>query len=153
MTILKRPPIESRMIFVFLCATCVAASLAAVPTPEEDEPDRTVTEAASVQSGTSGLRVVIDPKTGEIASAQARERSVLSEALAHALSRSTDDLEVFELPSGGVGVHLEGRFQHVVTIKVQVDGSFELECVDSARKANKALGIHTAGPNDASRVR
>ena len=131
----------------------MAGSVAAAHSPEGEGPGRTATEAAPAQSGASEIRVVIDPKTSEIASARGRERQVLSQALANALSRSTEGLEFFELPSGGMGVHLEGRFQHVVTVKVKVDGTFELECVDSVRGAKKILDPKTAGPTDASRVR
>ena len=110
-------------------------------------------KAAPVEIGVSGVRIVVDPGTGEIVSAQAHGSHVLSEALEHALSRSTEGLKVVEIPAGGMGVHLGGRFQHVMMVRVRADGSFDLECVDSVRKAKEVLRRNEPGSDDDSRLR
>jgi hypothetical protein len=130
----------------------VTPLLAASP-PEEGEPGRPASEATSDEVGLSGIRIVVDPKTGEIVSIRTRENRALSEALARALSRSAEGLEVFDVSGGGKGVHLGGRFQHVMTAKVKKDGSVELGCVDSALKAKDVLYRKAAASDDASRDR
>jgi hypothetical protein len=148
MTRPKNAPIGSRVLPVLLAAVCIAAPLAAAPSPEGEGPELSAPEAAPAEVGASGMRIAVDPKTGEVVSNQARESRVLSEALAHALNRSTEGLKIFSLPAGGMGVHLEGRFQHVMTVKVKADGSLELGCVDNATKAEEILHGKVAGPDD-----
>lgn len=145
--------ISYRILPALLTAVCMAAPLAAAPSPEGEGAERPTPRAASAEIGVSGLRIVVDPSTGEIVSAQARESHVLSQALEHALSRSTQGLEVFEIPTGGMGVHLDGRFQHVMMVKVKADGSFDIECVDSVREAKAVLRGKEPGSDDDSRVR
>ena len=148
MTRPKNAPIGSRVLPVLLAAVCIAAPLAAAPSPEGEGPELSAPEAAPAEVGASGMRIAVDPKTGEVVSNQARESRVLSEALAYALNRSTEGLKIFSLPAGGMGVHLEGRFQHVMTVKVKADGSLELGCVDNATKAEEILHGNVAGPDD-----
>lgn len=66
--------------------------------------------------------------------------AALSAAIMKALDRSTAELEVFELDGGGYGVDLDGRFQHVLMVRVQPDGTVESSCVDHAHAAEKFLG-------------
>lgn len=153
MTRPKTAPIGFRILYVLLAAVCFTAPLAAAPSPEGENPERPSPKAALAEIDASGVKIVIDQETGEVVSARAGESYVLSEALEHALNRSAEGLKVFDLPTGGMGVHLEGRFQNVMMVKVKADGSFELECVDNVRKAKEALHPKTAGSDDASRVR
>jgi hypothetical protein len=153
MTRSKTAPISFRILPVLLTAACMAAPLAAAPPFDGEEPESPATEASPAEVGASGMRIVVDQKTGEVVSARAGESHVLSEALEHALSRSAGGLEVFKPPAGGLGVHLEGRFQHVMMVKVKADGSFELECIDSVHKARDFLHRKTAGSEHASRAR
>lgn len=132
-----------------LAAACIVAPLAAASSPAGEAPER----PAPAEVGVSGTKIAVDPETGDVVSTEAGESRALSEALEHALSRSAGGLEVFELPAGGLGVHLEGRFQHVMMVKVRADGSFELECVDSVRKAEKVLHPKAAESRRPTRVR
>jgi len=153
MTRSKRASIVFRILPGLLLAACCATAHAADPSREGEGPERPTSETASAGVGVSGMRVVIDPKTGEIRSIPVHGSRALSESLAHALNQSTEGLVVFDIPAGGKGVHLDGRFQHVVTVKVQSDGSFELGCVDSALNAKDVLHGKAAGSDDASRDR
>jgi len=148
MTRPKNPPIGSRILPVLLAAVCIAVPLAAAPSPEGEGPERSAPEAAPAEVGASGMRIAVDPKTGEVVSNPARESRVLSEALAHALNRSTEGLKVVSLPAGGRGVHLKGRFLHVMTVKVKANGSLEFGCVDNAAKVEEILHGNVAGPDD-----
>jgi hypothetical protein len=66
-------------------------------------------------------------------------RSLLSDALAHALDQSADGLEISWLPGGGAGLHLEGRGHHALVVRVRPDGGSELVCVNHAEHAERLL--------------
>jgi hypothetical protein len=83
--------------------------------------------------------VVYDPETGEIISVPIREPGVLSAPLAKALTRSAEGLQVFELENGGMGVHLGGRYQHALMVRVKPDGSFETVCTNHEHVAEKFM--------------
>ncbi len=65
--------------------------------------------------------------------------TLLSKALAHALDQSADGLEVFWLPGGGAGLHLDGRGHHALVVRVRADGTSELVCVNHAEHAERLL--------------
>lgn len=149
MTTARTARIRCRILPGLLAAACSVAPLAAASSPGGESPER----PATAEVGVSGTKIAVDPETGDVVSTEAGESRALSEALEHALSRSAGGLEVFELPAGGSGVHLEGRFQHVMMVKVKRDGSFELECVDSVGKAQKVLHPKTVESDHVSRVK
>ena len=87
-----------------------------------------------------GMKVVVDPETGEvITNPPGQETEALSAPLANALNRSTEGLQVFDLANGGKGMHLGGRFQHVLVVRVKADGSLETVCVNHSPEAEKLL--------------
>jgi len=148
-------PKTSSGVLPILCAVCVTAVLTAPvdasPPGEEKEFERQVSEAESaVVAGPSvvaegGMRVIVDPETGEIVAEQPRqETDALSAPLANALNRSTEGLQVFELANGGRGMHLEGRFQHALVARVKTDGSLEIVCVNHAHEAEALLKRRSA---------
>ena len=134
--------------FVVALATPVAAS-----SPDEKaEPMRQAPEAASTEAATGPpvaaaavMKVSVDGETGEIRLIPPREPAVLSAPLATALSRSTEGLRVFELSNGGKGVHLQGRFQHVLMVRVKPDGSFETICTNHPHEAEVLASGESAG--------
>ena len=140
-------PILAAVSWIVLLAAPVAASSPG----EEQRPERRASEAASAEAATSSVvannasRVVVDPETGEIvARLPLQKTDGLSAPLARALSQSTDGLHVFELANGGRGVHLDGRFQHVLMVRVKADGSLETACVNHAHEAEKFLKRNAA---------
>ena len=101
---------------------------------------------------TKSIRVIYDPETGEIISVPLRESSeILSGPLAKALTRSTEGLQVFEVSNGGNGVHLDGRFQHALMVRVRPDGSLETVCTSHSHAAETFLKAKSAGANTAPR--
>ena len=147
--------ISSRVLSV-LCAMCLMAAAAlpvAAATPgEEEQPGRQASEAPTAEAVTTkAIRVIYDPETGEIISVPFRETGTLSVPLAKALTRSTEDLQVFELKSGGMGVHLGGRYQHALMVRVKADGSLETFCTNHSHEAEKFLQGKPAGAKSASR--
>lgn len=137
-----------------LCAVCLmvafVAPVAGVSPDEEGEPKLQASEAASAETvATKVVRVVYDPETGEIISVPLRGNEVLSAPLAKALTRSTEGLQVFELKSGGMGVHLGGRYQHALMVRVKADGSLETVCTNHSHEAEKFLQGKPAGAKSA----
>jgi hypothetical protein len=129
----------------FLMAT-FAAPLAATSPDEKGEPKRQASEAPSPETNvTKSIRVIYDPETGEIISVPFRDTEVLSAPLARALTRSTEGLQVFQLTNGGTGVHLDGRFQHALMVRVKPDGSLETVCTNHSHTAEKFLRGESAG--------
>jgi hypothetical protein len=95
--------------------------------------------------------VPIDCGPADITSTQPCEKAgSLPAPLANALSRSTEGLKAIDLPAGGQGVPLDGRFQHVLMVKVTTDGSLAFACVDSAREAREFLQGKATLSNGAS---
>lgn len=86
------------------------------------------------------VRAYRDPVTGEITTLPRPEQfDQLDAATAEAMSRSTEGLEVFPLRSGGVGVHLKGRFRNALIAHRHPDGTFSASCVDHPEHAQEIL--------------
>ena len=140
-----------------LCAVCFMAALAlpsaaSSPAEEEEGPKLQAPEVGSAEPVTTkAMRVVYDPETGEIISVPLRENGVLSAPLTKALTRSTEGLQIFELENGGGGVHLDGRFQHALMVRVKPDGSLETVCTSHSHEAENFLKGRTAGAKPAPR--
>lgn len=95
----------------------------------------TETSAASVEEpetapapAMSGLRVMIDPETGQMVVPPAAERHkmALSPAMQNALSRSDEGLPTVVLPDGTVMVNLQGRFQNLLFATVDAEGQLKI---------------------------
>jgi len=147
--------ISSRVLSI-LCAICLMAAVAvpvAASSPgEEKRPERQASGAPTAEASTTrAIRVIYDPETGEIISVPFQETVVLSAPLSKALTRSTEGLQVFELANGGKGVHLDGRFQHALMIRVKADGSLETVCTNHPHEAGDFLHGKTAAVKPAPR--
>jgi hypothetical protein len=124
----------------------IAVPVAASSPDENPELRRQAPKASSAETGVTKLmKVFVDPETGEIISVPLRETDVLSAPLTKALTRSTDGLRVFELADGGKGVFLDGRFEHVLMVRMKPDGSLETLCTNSSHAAEKFLHDESAG--------
>jgi len=145
--------ISSRALSI-LGAICLMAAVAlpvAASSPgEEVQPDGQASEAPTAEANTTrAMRVIYDPETGEILSVPFRESGVLTAPLSKALTRSTEGLQVFQLTNGGTGVHLDGRFRHVLMVRVKADGSLETMCTNHSHEAEKFLQGKPAGAKSA----
>lgn len=132
---------------VAVCLMAAMASPVAASSPGDKEPTERQAHEAFAEDAftTKKIRVIYDPETGEIISVPLRENEVLSAPLAKALIRSAEGLPVFELANGGTGVHLDGRFQHALMVRVKSDGSIETVCTSHSHAAEKFLKRTSAG--------
>lgn len=149
----SRPPSLARRgrtfaVIGILLATAMAAQ---EPTPAGPTASGARTAAPSTAPGESagapargaGLRLYLDPETGEITTRPTPEQELrLSEALQRALSREFEDLTPFSLRGGGTGVHLDGRFQSATVLRVRPDGTYSITCVEDPEQAVRLLGSH-----------
>ena len=137
-------------IFPVLCTVVLTVALtapAAASSPDEEKmPGPRAPKASSAEAAEasvvadSGMRFVFDPETGEMVAGQPLQKTnALSVPLANALNRSTEGLPVFELSNGGRGMHLQGRFQHALVVRMKPDGSFETVCVNHSHEAENFL--------------
>ena len=145
-------------VLIALWIAVLAVPVAASSPDDKGEPQRQVQEAASTESAEpsvatrEAMKVFTDPETGEIIARPVRQQTeVLSVPLANALSRSTEGLQVFDLPNGGKGVYLEGRFQHVLKVRVKPDGSLETVCVNHPQEAEDVVRGESVGRDPESR--
>ena len=140
-----------------LCAGCfmvvfVVPSAASSPLEKEGSKQQVAEFDHAEPIITRSMRVIFDPETGEIISIPFRgSGETLPAPLSKALTRSTEGLQVFGLEAGGGGVHLDGRYQHVLMVRVKPDGSFETFCTNHPHEAENFLKGTAAGTKPASR--
>jgi len=77
-----------------------------------------------------GLRVFIDPATGEFRKPTAAELATIAEQAAASKNKSSEGLEVEYRPDGSKYVNLQGRFMHSMRVAVNDDGSLRYVCAD-----------------------
>lgn len=84
---------------------------------------------ASGHEQTAGLRVVVDPATGEIIdNPTSLELERLEEGVRVERRRSSWELREFYLSEGGSGVALEGWADHSLEIEIGPDGAMRTVC-------------------------
>jgi hypothetical protein len=77
-----------------------------------------------------GLRVFIDPETGQFRRPTTREVSALAENERASKNKSIEGLEVEYRADGSKHVDLQGRFMHSLRVSVGEDGSMSYTCTD-----------------------
>ena len=133
------------VLFVVCVIAACAVPAGAVSPDEEAGPRRQTPDVRSAEPVTTkAMRVMYDPETGEFISVPFRETDVLSAPIAKALTRSAEGLQVFELESGGTGVHLDGSYQHALMVRMKPDGSIETVCTNHSHEAEQFLKGKTA---------
>jgi hypothetical protein len=86
-------------------------------------------------AGSAGVRVAIDPETGELGLPSPEQARALSAAEATALSRSSVGLHQVFFPDGTVMIDLQGRFMDYLVARRDASGRLRVGC------ANDAAGI------------
>ena len=108
----------------------------------------------SIAPGQAGMRAVIDPETGTLATGTEAQRllsdKAMDEELRQMLNRSSEGLVFVEHPDGRVSVDLQGRFMNAAVAKVGQDGRLEQTCVQNVEEAEVFLDGEVAAGNDTS---
>jgi hypothetical protein len=99
-----------------------------------------------------GVRVFVDPRTGQITASPSPEQlqRLAVHARAATLSRSVQGLRAFELQRGGRGLNLQGRFQTALRVERAADGSFRTTCADGETIADANANHHHPSTEDVS---
>lgn len=92
--------------------------------------ETTESATATVPLGFGGLRVVVDPQTGQIVADPpdgTRWDLTISPDLLRRMSTSHEGLVEMPAPQGGIMVNLQGRFLSPLVAVVQPDGSVAMD--------------------------
>ena len=124
---------KHRATVIFSAAVLMAAATVA------DADEKAVESTNNVAE--SGLRVYVDPQSGELVSqpitAEQRHQANSADA---AFNQDTTDLVPVQMPDGSIMLDLQGRFQQATVATVQPDGSIRTYCNDADHVAK---GLHT----------
>lgn len=134
----------------YILATALAAagflSLNVTADETDDEASTAVQPpAAERPSGQAGLRVYIDPETGEILDEippEARERIERQARERYPLNYSHEGLESVTLPDGSVRLDLQGRFRSFQAVRRNDDGELEHLCTQHPGALHRFLRAH-----------
>ena len=89
----------------------------------------------------SGQKVAVDPATGKIRKPTQEEIQELVSGMQ--LNDSVEGLTPMIVGNSTVAIDLQGRFQNVVMVKINSDGTMSKACVVSQKDAEKFLASDT----------
>ncbi len=106
-----------------------ATATAAHPSDEPPAPQPPLAAA--------GVRVFVDPATGEITEPTPEQTRELmrAEATERATRRLAPPLSIFVLQRGGIGVRLDDRFLHAFSVRRGLDGKLVVDCAPAASES------------------
>lgn len=85
--------------------------------------------------------ITIDAQTGALRIPNAEETQKLVDSLAALTNRSTEGLQATTLANGTKAVNLLDRFQSVILVRPNADGTSETKCVTTFEEAADFLGL------------
>lgn len=133
---------------IFAIAMAAAGFLPVHVTADETDDEAQAPVKAPVAerpSGQAGLRVYIDPETGEILDEippEAREKIERRARERYPLNYSHEGLESVTLPDGSVLVDLQGRFRSLQAVRRNDDGTLEHLCTQHPGALHQFLHAH-----------
>lgn len=86
-------------------------------------------------------KIRIDPVTGELRKPTQEETDEMVRSIEQLTNRSSEGLTVSTRANGTSAVDLQGRFQTVVVVRANADGTMETKCVTSMDEAAEFLGL------------
>ena len=85
--------------------------------------------------------ITVDAQTGALRVPTAEETQKLVDSLAALTNRSTEGLQATTLANGTKAVNLLDRFQSVILVRPNADGTSETKCVTTFEEAAEFLGL------------
>jgi len=135
---------------LFAAAAAFVAVTATAAEPEARDASRRVADPQTADAGYEplplgvGLRVFIDPATGQFRKPTAAELSAIAAQAAASKNKSIEGLVVEHRPDGSKYVNLQGRFMHSMRASVNADGSIAYSCTDLDHDHTKAAAAPAA---------
>ena len=105
-------------------------------------PPTASTAPAVVVGLESGLRISIDPETGDLLGMPRADALTRDASLRESLSRSSAGLVPRVRPDGSVSVYLQGRFMSASVARIGADGEVQTLCTDEFDQAHAFLEGH-----------
>lgn len=130
-----------RRVGVIALLLVVSAAAIAVLSPGSSTQSSTIAAVQSNHSFDAGMKVYLDPETGDVTSApQADPNAVfeLNAAEEAALSQDSDGLSVEKHADGAVSINLQGRFQSASFVRIDENGK-AIVCTDNVNDAEHSL--------------
>ena len=125
---------------VLLLTACAAI---VVLSPSGSNEKTTVSTNASYAPGTNGMRVYMDPETGEVTSTPPADAVLeLDAALENTLRHDDEGLVTEKHPNGSSSLNLQGRYGDVVMIRVDENGK-AMMCSGDETTVAKTLNDNT----------
>jgi len=139
----RRARVVTVTVAILLIAVAAITVLAKQLTSANASPSRSASSEAPkyVTVKVAGQDVQVDPQTGQIKPLSPEEAKRLADELKPVLNRSTDGLNQVRHGDGSLSMDLQGRFQNVVVVRRNTDGSIERSCIDSPETAAKFFGV------------
>lgn len=98
--------------------------------------------SAAPPATAAGLRVVMNPVTGEIVGQPTAEDLARLDLPDRKNRRRAGELESFDLPNGARGVALDGWAHHATRLERTPDGTFRVVCSQGDRHDDRHEGAH-----------
>ena len=102
--------------FVLLATVTATALVASTPRPSD-------THQPGDPAGAAGMKVYLDPETGELqAGPAAAAQNELDVDTQDAVRRDSEGLKLVRHANGAISMDLQGRYQSVATIRIDENG-------------------------------
>jgi len=112
--------------------TAIAATTLVASTPSDTQP-------TNDPVGTAGLRVYLDPETGDLQAGPAAVADIELDAdTQNAVRRDTEGLEMVRHANGAISMNLQGRYESVAMVRIDENGVATL-CDDDGTRIENAL--------------
>lgn len=131
----------SKRVGVTISFLVLAAAAIAVLAPGGSSESKSVAAAGSGISspGTAGMRVYLDPETGDVSSEVDPNAVIeLDAELENALRHDSEGLETVRHADGAESLNLEGRYQEASVVRIDANGKAVI-CTDNVANLEKTL--------------
>jgi len=128
---------------ILLLAVCAATVFVLSPGSSADSGAVAIESGSTGAPGTAGLRVYLDPETGDVGAPPENSTVVqLNDELQNALRQDEVGLQFVTHPDGAVSVDLQGRYESASYVRVDANGK-RVYCDNDAEAVARGLGDTT----------
>ena len=133
--------IDRRVGVIALLLVVSAAAIAVLSPDSSTQSSTTAAVQSNHENFTAGMRVYMDPETGEITSGP-QPVAELDPEMANALRHDDTGLAVETHPNGAKSLDLDGRYADVVVVRIDENGKM-IFCAGDPETVEKAINDTT----------